>query len=105
MVDIVAEIVPWWRSNFPREIIPISEMRLKARISTAGHLLLGPFMGGGGGGQRYKLVMQMHSSVYNGKPLQPRPNASPPSRDQTPSLGFMQHFGRSRSVVLTFVKF
>lgn len=43
-MDSVGEIVPVWRANFPREIIPISEMLLKARIGTAGHLLMGLFI-------------------------------------------------------------
>lgn len=53
-----------WGTNFPREIIPISEMLLKARIGTAG-LLLMAFSSGGGSAlptaPHYKLVLQIHS--------------------------------------------
>lgn len=98
-MDIVDENVPVWNVHFPREIIPISEMLLKARIGTAGHLLMGPFTGrreergqrcGPRAAPRYKLVMQIHS-LYFTTGLQHRkntlnPNNSASSRDQK-SLG------------------
>lgn len=63
------EIVPVWTANFPREIIPISEMLLKARIGTAGRLLMGLFIrrrqevsaAARWAAPHYKLVMQIHS--------------------------------------------
>lgn len=62
-------IVPVWTVVFPREIIPISKMLLKARIGTAGLLLMGPFIrrrqevsaAARWAAPHYKLVMQIHS--------------------------------------------
>lgn len=62
-------IVPVWTVVFPREIIPISKMLLKARIGTAGLLLMGLFIrrrqevsaAARWAAPHYKLVMQIHS--------------------------------------------
>lgn len=62
-------VVPVRTVVFPREIIPISKMLLKARIGTAGLLLMGLFIrrrqevsaAARWAAPHYKLVMQIHS--------------------------------------------